>query len=99
MVVSFGTRRPFGHEPVEPSAGVIVSRGKRNIGASSGRHKGLFQGGDSVASVPQGGGAAGKRGQRHGLFPRGVSGENQIGRPFPRSRFTRKETVCERRSE
>src|ERR1039457_3510934 len=41
------------HEPIEPSAGVIVSRGKRNIGASSGRHKGLFQGGDSVPSVPR----------------------------------------------
>ncbi len=37
--------------------------------------------------------------QRHGLFPRGVSGENQIGRPFPCRRFTRTETVCERRPE
>src|SRR5258708_34345228 len=53
MVVSFGTRRPFGHEPVEPSAGVIISGGKRNIGASSGRHKGLFQGGDPVPSIPR----------------------------------------------
>ena len=43
MVVSFGTRRPFGHEPVEPSAGVIISGGKRNIGASSGRHKAYFK--------------------------------------------------------
>ena len=40
-----------------------------------------------------------KRGQRHGLFPRGVSGENQIARPFPCRRFARAETVCERRPE
>jgi hypothetical protein len=27
---------------------LLISGGKRNIGASSGRHKGLFQGGDPV---------------------------------------------------
>src|ERR1039457_412461 len=53
MVVSARTRRRFGHEPVEPSSGVIISGGKRNIGASSGRHKGLFQGGDPVPGVPR----------------------------------------------
>jgi len=43
VVVSFGTRRPFGDEPVEPSAGVIIFGGKRNIGASSRRHEGYFK--------------------------------------------------------
>src|SRR5580704_564689 len=53
VVVSFGTRRSFGNEPVQPSAGAIISGGKWNIGASAGRHKGLFQGGDPVPGVPR----------------------------------------------
>ena len=52
-----------------------------------------------VSSARQGGGSVGKGGQRNGLFPRGVSGESQITRPLPRRRFTRTETVCERRPE
>jgi phage-related protein len=44
VVVSFGTRRPFGTEPVEPSAGAIVIGRKRNTGASSrGEGPGLFE--------------------------------------------------------
>src|ERR1700733_15957368 len=63
MVVSFGTRRPFAHESVEPAAGAIISRGKWNIGASSRRHTGLFQGGDPVPSVPRPAAALRKNGR------------------------------------
>ena len=53
---------------------------------------------DLSPALRKSGGAVGKRGQRHSLFRGGVPGKNQITRPFPHRRFTRKETVCERRS-